>query len=175
VRRVITAATVAVALVVFSHGHSSGTPAAARTRPAPTAPVTAPHASTTSSPAKTHPEGRRPKPAVRPEVTTSTVTTVIAKHRPTTARVTTTTSNLMEIAVVRERALQTCLELASANKFRTIAANNTWYQQQLQRIAARGKKANALLQVLLAQENQTRDLIDAQLTIDESNCYIKYA
>ena len=156
-RRVITAATVAVALVVLGHGHTGATHIAART-PAPTAPVTTPHPSSTTAP-----------------TTTSTVTTIPAKKHGPKARVTTTTSNVLEVAVVRQRALQTCLEQASANKFRTIAANNAWYQQQLRRIATRGKKAPALLQVLLAQQNQTRDLIDAQLTIDESNCYIKYA
>ena len=82
---------------------------------------------------------------------------------------------LVEVAALRERALQLCLEQASAYKFRSIAANNAWYEEQLRRIAARGKKASGLYQVLLGQEHQTRSLIDAQLTIDESNCYISYA
>jgi hypothetical protein len=29
--------------------------------------------------------------------------------------------------------------------------------------------------VLLVDQRQTQDLIDAQYTIDQSNCYIKYA
>jgi hypothetical protein len=175
VRRVITAATVAVALVVFGHGYSGGKPTAGRTRPTAIAPVTTVRASTTILPAKAKPRDRNPKPIVRPAVTTSTVTTIPGKKHDPGPRVTTTTSNLMEVAVVRQWALQTCLELASANKFRTIAANNAWYEQQLRLIAARPKLASGLYQVLLGQENQTRDLIDAQLTIDESNCYIKYA
>ena len=88
---------------------------------------------------------------------------------------TTTTSNLMEVTVLRERALEMCLEQASANKYRSVAANSAWYAQQLRLIAARGKNAKGLYQVLLDQENQTRDLIGAQFTIDESNCYLKYA
>ena len=161
-RRVITAATVAVALVVLGHGHTVGTHTAART-PAPTAPATTPHPSSTTSPSTT--TAHHPATGKAAALTKTTV------H----PAVTTTTSNALEVAVVRQRALQTCLEQASANKFRTIAANNAWYQQQVRRIATRGQKAGALLQVLLAQESQTRDLIDAQLTIDESNCYIKYA
>ena len=173
-RRVIAAATVAVALVVFGHGHTSGKPAAARTRPTPTAPRTAARASTTTSPARSHPRDSRPKPTVAP-TTTTPVTAVPAKKPDPSPRVTTTTSNLVEVAALRERALQLCLEQASAYKFRSIAANNAWYEEQLRRIAARGKKASGLYQVLLGQEHQTRSLIDAQLTIDESNCYISYA
>jgi hypothetical protein len=72
-------------------------------------------------------------------------------------------------------ALRTCLESAASNNLRVVTANNAWFQLQLHGLPTAGKRAVVLRNTLLVSEQQTRDLIAAQYTIDQSNCYIKYA
>ena len=80
----------------------------------------------------------------------------------------------VQLAVLRTLALQNCLELASSNNMRTIAANRTWYLQQLALAAHKKKGAKALHDALVIDETGTQTLMNAEYTIDDSNCYIRY-
>ena len=187
-RKVITAATVAIALVIAGHGHATGTKAATRAasttaRPAGAAPARRVHPPTTHRSTTT--STTRPKPTTttaapvsttRPAATSTTVAiATVSHHAHPAGPTTTTTPSPAQRAAKRALLLQACLELASSNNFRVEAANAAWYQRQMHRITATGKRAVALRNVLLVDEHQTQDLIDAQYTIDQSNCYIKYA
>lgn len=79
-------------------------------------------------------------------------------------RATTTTTRRAQPAVTRRQALEACLALAAANHYEVIAANEVWYQQQL--------GAGAQFKELQIEEAQALLEIDAQYTIDKSNCYL---
>jgi len=110
-----------------------------------------------------HPAAAIPTAAVtRPGPTTS----------PTTA---TATANPAQVAAVLTQALQTCLVLAAVDNARVVAANNAWYQTQLSGLTARHMLASGLYKALQIEQAQTQTLIQAQATIDVSNCYLKFA
>jgi len=85
------------------------------------------------------------------------------------------TSNAAQIAALRTVALQACLELAAVNNARVIAANSTWYQQQLSALTAHRMLRSGQDKALQIEENLAQLEIQAQYTIDTSNCYLKDA
>ena len=191
-RKLIVAAAVAVVLVVAGRGHTAGSQTATRPPSTASAPATT-RARLTSSAARPTTTRRRPAPpttarhpaptvpststsTTRPPATSTTTTAVApARHSSTTRPTTTTTIGPAQRAALRAVALQTCLESAAADNLKVVSANNAWFQQQLHALPARGKRAVILRNALLVDEQQTRDLIDGQYTIDQSKCYIKYA
>jgi len=116
---------------------------------------------TTTLPARRLPARRLPAPH---RIAPSTTTT-----RPTT----TTTLSPAQQDAARAAALQLCLALAAANHDKVVAANEEWYLQELTALKAhhllKGKQA---VQLAL-QEQQAQTEIDAEQTIDVSNCYLK--
>jgi hypothetical protein len=79
------------------------------------------------------------------------------------------------VASLRAQALKNCLVLAATNNYRTISANNTWYQNQLLLLAAHPKRAAKQSKVLQIEQQQTQTEIQAEYTIDVSNCYLRWA
>ena len=73
----------------------------------------------------------------------------------------------------RGQALKACLALAAARHYQVVAANQTWYVQQLRGLAARRMLASPQYKALLIEEAQAQTEIDAQYTIDRSNCYLE--
>jgi hypothetical protein len=164
-RKVITAATIALAVVgVAGRGRTAPAPSATRaTRVASVALTTTQPASTTA-PAKHR--TAHPRPTV---TTTRPVATVGVVPR------TTSTSKPARPAVDRTQTLKACLELATANNFRTISANRAWYQHQLGGPAQQKKMSRARYDELVIEQAQTQAVIQAQYSIDVANCYIKNA
>jgi hypothetical protein len=164
VRKVIVGTTIAVALIAFAGRAYRGNTAHAATRaPSVTSgPTTTAPASSTTRPAVTVAKRHRAAQAKQAHSAKVLAKKVVAK-KPTPE----------QIALLRTLALQSCLELASSNNVRVIAANRTWFVQQLA-LAKHEKHAAALHDALVSNETETRTLIDAQYTIDDSNCYIRY-
>jgi hypothetical protein len=192
---VISAAIAVVSITIIAAGETrtTGAPAAtgAASKPAvattttrepsstrPLAPSGAPHRRTSRTPAPTVPTARRgrPTPSIGHAATKPAVTAVTAVGgREPAASLTTVPSNAARVAALRTLALQACLELAAVNNSRVVAANNTWYQQQLSVLTARRMLASGRHQALQIEENQAQLEIEAQYAIDESNCYLKDA
>jgi hypothetical protein len=100
-----------------------------------------------------------------------TTTTTTAPHRvPVSAppNPTTTTSSQPDPTETREA----CLALAAANHYAAVAANAAWLQAQLRGLTAHHLLNSPLHQAIAVEEQQTLDVIDAQYTIDQSNCYL---
>jgi hypothetical protein len=87
-------------------------------------------------------------------------------------RETTTTTRPAQPAVTRRQSREACLALAAANHYEVIAANEVWYQQQLDFLAPHRALADSQFKELQIEEAQALLEIDAQYTIDKSNCYI---
>jgi hypothetical protein len=66
-----------------------------------------------------------------------------------------------------------CLALADANNYEVIAANETWFEQQLRSLAAHRISAGPQFNELQIEEAHTLLEIDAEYTIDKSNCYLR--
>ena len=112
------------------------------------------------------------KPTLRPPAATPTA--AVTRPDPTTSP-TTATPNPAQVAAVLTQALKACLVLAAVDNARVVAANNTWYQTQLSGLTARHMLASGLYKALQIEQAQTQTLIQAQSTIDVSNCYLKFA
>jgi hypothetical protein len=106
----------------------------------------------------------------------TTPTTVVAAAKVTLpdpmTRETTTTTPPAQPAVTFRRAREVCLALAAANHYEVIAANEVWYQQQLDFLAPYRTLADSRFKQLQIEEAQALLEIDAQYTIDKSNCYL---
>ena len=168
-------AAIAVMIIVAGGIHSGHAPASAprassaavvttTTRRAATTTITTTTASTTTvaprraTPTTQHPS-TKPNHHARPPA---------APHRPGPP-------NPALVATLRAQALKNCLVLAATNNYRTIAANNTWYQNQLHLLASHPKKAAKQAKVLQIEQQQTQTEIQAEYTIDVSNCYLRWA
>jgi hypothetical protein len=114
----------------------------------------------------------RPEPRTAPSHA-GTATSTAALTRPDPAA--SPTANPAQVAAVLTQALTTCLVLAAVDNARVVAANNTWYQTQVNNLTVRHMLASALYKALQIEQVQTQTLIHAQSTIDVSNCYLKFA
>jgi hypothetical protein len=180
-RKIIAAATVAGALFLATgRGQTRSARIASHARPATSALVTTTRAPTTTTAAPStsaHATTTRPRVVTPHQPPGSTKAkrgigqpkTTVHKPRPTI------TLSPTQLAALRELALKTCLVSAATSNLRVVAANNAWYQRQVAALAAHKKTFSARYAALVIEESSTKDLIDAQYTIDESNCYIKYA
>jgi hypothetical protein len=61
------------------------------------------------------------------------------------------------------------------NHYQVVAANAAWLNEQLRALTAHHLLASPQHRALLLEEQQALDEIDAQYTIDRSNCYIDHA
>ena len=126
-------------------------------------------------------------PTTARPMTQRSTTSSLPRHPTTTTRVApavkvtlpdpttpgTTTTTRPQLAATRRQTLGTCLALASGNHYEVIAANEVWFQQQLRFIAAHPMPAGPQFEGLQIEEAQALLEIDAQYTIDKSNCYLK--
>jgi len=64
------------------------------------------------------------------------------------------------------------LALADANNYKVVAANEVWFQQQLRFFAAHRISTGPRFEELQIEEAHTLLEIDAEYTIDKSNCYL---
>jgi len=161
-RRVITAATVAIAIVgIAGRSHTSSTPASAQVR-SPTS-VLEP---TTHAPSTT-----------LPSITTvrSVSTVSAAPHTTSTAATTTTTGKPARQPRDRLQTLRACLGLAATNNLRAIIANRAWYQRQLAGLTAHKRRSRARYDAVVLEQSNAQMVIKAQYTIDVANCYINDA
>jgi hypothetical protein len=135
---------------------------AAAPRPTTDAPTTtvSPTKSPSSSPAR--------RTTAHPPVTTAT-------SRPPAPRATTTTTEPAPPVVTPAETRGTCLALATVNHYRVVSANATWLNQQLETLTAQHLLSSPQHQALLIEESQALSEIDAQYTIDQSNCYLDRA
>jgi hypothetical protein len=78
-----------------------------------------------------------------------------------------------QLAAWRTQLLKNCLDLSRANHDAVVAANGTWYRQQLNGLKGHGPKVVREGQALQLEEQQAQLEIGAQYTIDVSNCYLK--
>jgi hypothetical protein len=110
----------------------------------------------------------------RHPTTTTRVAPAVTVTLPDPTTLETTTTTRAQLAGTRRQALGACLALASGNHYEVIAANEVWFQQQLRFIAAhRRMPASPQFKELEIEEAQALLEIDAQYTIDKSNCYLK--
>ena len=151
------------ARIAMAHGPKSAAPTTIASTPSPArAPTTTTtqHRATVSTP--------------RRGTATSTVAKsgAVTKPRPRTVR-TTTTSSPAQLAAARRQALEVCLQLAAADNFQVIAANEAWFGQQLRGLSARRALAARQYAALQIEESQAQTEIQAQHSIDDANCYLK--
>ncbi len=85
----------------------------------------------------------------------------------------TVTTRPVAVGAEREQALQACLALAAANHSLVVAANETWFQQQLRGLSGR-RVAATQYKALQIEEAQAQTEIAAQYSIDQSNCYLEH-
>jgi len=78
-----------------------------------------------------------------------------------------------QLAAWRTQLLKNCLDLSRANHDAVVAANGTWYRQQLNGLKGHGPKVARQGQALQLEEQQAQLEIGAQYSIDVSNCYLK--
>jgi len=186
---VISAAIAVVTIAIIAAGGTRTKGAPAATPPASTRAL---HTTMTSAPSSGRPDPpsrrlrtsrppNRTVPTARGGQRTPSIGHAGTKPNPATGRteptaaLTTATSNAARVAALRTLALQACLELAAVNNARVVAANNTWYQQQLSYLSAHHLLASGHDKALQLQENLAQLEIQAQYTIDGSNCYLKDA
>ena len=141
---------------------------------APAAALLATAATTPSPPAPSTPTDRRSRVTTSTARTTTTTTTtttspvaLIKRSPPTHATTTTSPADADP-----EQARQACLALADVNHYRVVAANATWLRAQLQSLTTHHLLGSPAHRVLLLEEGQILDAIDAQYTIDRANCYL---
>jgi hypothetical protein len=132
----------------------------------------------------------RPRPAVlvtaataappRPVTTTTvrrTARAATSTTRPTTSTsrstsTTTTTTTSTTSTTRHEQTRQGCLALAAVNHYSVVAANAAWFRQQLHTLTRQHLLDAPQHQALLLEEQQALSEIDAQYSIDQSNCYL---
>jgi hypothetical protein len=142
---------------------------AADAAPTTVAPTTAATSSTTTTtaPATT-------TTTIVPTTTTMVMTTTTVGRRRVASSTVPTVAipTPAQAAAIRAHALEVCLELAAANNYRVIAANQAWFQQQLRGISPRPVLGARQRNALEIEQAQARLEIEAQYAIDESNCYL---
>ena len=169
----------AVAIVTLAVVGVAGIPARMSTHKSPAA-DTAP---TTVAPTTVATSSTTTTTTIAPTTTTTTIvpttttmvmtTTTVGRRRVASSTVPTVAiPTPAQAAAIRAHALEVCLELAAANNYRVIAANQAWFQQQLRGISPRPVLAARQRNALEIEQAQARLEIEAQYAIDESNCYL---
>jgi hypothetical protein len=67
----------------------------------------------------------------------------------------------------------TCLALADANHYAVVAANARWFREQQRSLSADPGLAARQFEALRIEETRALAEIDAQYSIDRSNCFLK--
>jgi hypothetical protein len=171
VRRIVICAAVVAAgvTIIAAGGHRDARVATVKAANAVLrTPATVVPTTTTVAPTIRHRRAAPVKAGPRPKPTKLTKTK--AKPKPTTP----VTVDPAQLAFLRARALNACLATAGANHGAVVGANDTWHRQQLHRLAAIHPRPNAQYEELQIQEQQAQLEIQAEYTIDVSNCYLKY-
>ena len=137
--------------------------------------VSAGHASTATAASPLPPStGVSPTvpPSSAPRSTTTTTVAVTSTVPPRKPAPTTTTLGVTTVATEPEQTRETCLDLAVLHHLQVVAANQAWYQQQLQTLSARHLVPSPQFRALQIEQAQTQNEIEAQYAIDRSNCYL---
>ena len=166
-------AAIAVMIIVAGGFHSGHAPVPAPRASAAVTTSTRAAAATTTTTTTASTNTAAPRRVTPTKPHSSTKTSHHAQPAPSPHR--TGPPDPAVVANLRAQALKNCLVLAATNNYRTIAANNTWYQNQLRLLAAHPKRAGKQAKVLQLEQQQTQTEIQAEYTIDVSNCYLRWA